>query len=122
LSIFGFIVTAVAYLVPNIYVTSSIILFLIVFTTFNGMQHIFWTLAFKKYAPGVIFSTLGIVFGLVITIAIMIQRISHPLYIAILYGLTIPLMIETIWAKNACTKVLERLHNFTLKIVKVLER
>lgn len=86
------------------------------------MQHIFWTLAFKKYAPGVIFSTLGIVFGLVITIAIMIQRISHPLYIAILYGLTIPLMIETIWAKNACTKVLERLHNFTLKIVKVLER
>lgn len=122
MSIFGFIVTAVAYLVPNIYVTSSIILFLIVFTTFNGMQHIFWTLAFKKYAPGVIFSTLGIVFGLVITIAIMIQRISHPLYIAILYGLTIPLMIETIWAKNACTKVLERLHNFTLKIVKVLER
>ncbi len=122
LSIWGFVMTAIAYIVPNIYITTGIIVFLIVFTTFNGMQHIYWTFAFKRYAPGVIFSTLGILFGSSMAIAILIQRISHPIYIASLYILTIPLMIATIRSKNKCTKVFEGLHNLTLKIVEVLER
>ncbi|MDD3413094.1 MAG: HXXEE domain-containing protein [Lachnospiraceae bacterium] len=122
ISIWAFVVTALAYIVPNKYIATSIILFLIVFTTFNGLQHIFWTIAFKKYAPGVIFSTLGIICGLIITIAALKQGLVHPLYIILLYALTVPFMIATIKAKKRCIGTFERLHNFTLKIVEVLER
>ncbi|MFA5658209.1 MAG: HXXEE domain-containing protein [Oscillospiraceae bacterium] len=122
MSIWGFAVTALAYCIPNKYISSGIILFLVVFTTFNGLQHIYWLFAFKKYAPGVIFSSLGIIAGVLLSASALIKEITSPIYIIILYTITIPFLIATIHAKNKCIGTFNYLHNLTLKIVKVLEK
>jgi len=122
MSIFGFIVTALSYIVPSPYISAGIILFLVVFTTFNGIQHIYWTITFKKYAPGVIFSSIGIICGIFVTIAAFLQRLVSPIYVVILYTITIPFIIATVHAKNKCIRTFQNLHNLTLKIVEVLEK
>lgn len=122
ISILGFITTLISYLIPNKTFSACIILIFIVFMTFNGIQHIYWTIAFGKYAPGVIFSSLGIVAGLFITVIIISQHLVWTGYILILYLITIPFLIQTFKAKNTLIKTFLLLHNFTLKIVDFLEK
>lgn len=90
--------------------------------TFIGIQHIYWTFAFRKYAPGVIFSTLGIICGIFITTITLIQKIASPIYVIALYAISIPFIAATIRKKNKCMGAFEHLHNHTLKIVEFLER
>lgn len=104
ISIWGFLVTSISYIIPNKMISAMVILFLVVFTTVNGLQHIYWTIAFRKYAPGVIWSSLGIVAGGFITAAFLIQQKISIVYILILYLISIPLIIQTIRAKNTLTK------------------
>lgn len=122
ISIWGFMVTVISYIIPNKTISAMIILFLIVFTTFNGLQHIYWTIAFKKYAPGVIWSSFGIIAGGIITAVILIQHSVAPGYILFLYLITVPLLIQTVRAKNTLIKAFYRLHCFTLKIADYFER
>ena len=119
--VLGFTLTAISYIIPNNTVSACVIMVLVVFTTFNGFQHIYWTVAFKKYAPGVIFSSLGIIAGIAITIAAVSQGIVHIAFVAVLYSITVPFMIETFKAKNSLIKSFKYLHAFTLKIVAFLE-
>ena len=122
MSIWGFIAASLAYFIPNKHISAGIAVFLVVFTTFNGFQHIFWLFAFKKYAPGVLFSSLGIAAGVFITAAALIQGLVSPIYVMILYIITVPFLISTFCAGNKCIGTFEHLHNFTLKIVEVLEK
>ena len=122
MSLWGFIVASLAYFIPNKHISAGIAVFLVVFTTFNGFQHIFWLFAFKKYAPGVLFSSLGIAAGVFITAAALIQGLVSPIYVMILYIITVPFLISTFCAGNKCIGTFEHLHNLTLKIVEVLEK
>lgn len=122
ISILGFMVTAAAYIISNQTVSAVVVLLFVVFSTLNGIQHIYWTFAFKKYAPGVIFSSLGIVAGLIVTAVIYSKNLVNPVCIAIMYAACIPSVIQTIKAKNTLTKSIEALHIFSMKIVDLLER
>ena len=122
ISIFGFMITSIAYIIPDDTVSSGVILVFIVFSTFNGLQHIYWTIAFKKYAPGIIFSSLGIFAGMFITAVIVSKGLLSAGYIIILYLTTIPFLLETFRAKNKLIRSFSYLHNLTLKIVDILER
>jgi len=122
ISIWAFILSALAYIIPEKHVSAGIIIFLVVFTIFNGIQHIYWTIAFKKYAPGVIFSSVGIVCGVVVTSAALLQGLVYNGYVITLYLIIIPFLIATFKAKNRLIGSFERLHNLTLKIVEFLEK
>lgn len=122
MSIWGYLMITLAYIIPNVYLSAGVVLFLIVFTSFNGLQHIFWLFAFKKYAPGVIFSSLGIVAGIILTMAMLIQGLVSPIIVIVFWAVTVPFIISTIRAKNTLIKTFEYLHNLTLKIVEFLER
>lgn len=122
ISICGFLATAISYLIPNKRISAMVILFLVVFTTLNGLQHIYWTIAFKKYAPGVIWSSVGIIAGFYITIVSLTQNKGLWIYIFLLYLLILPNIIQTIKAKNTLTKTFYRLHLLTVKIADFFER
>lgn len=122
ISIFGFMITSIAYILPNDTISAGVLLVFIVFSTFNGLQHIYWTIAFKKYAPGVIFSSLGIIAGIFITAVILSKGLISAGYVFFLYLITVPFMIETFRAKNKLIRSFTYLHGLTLKIVDILER
>ena len=122
ISIFGFMITSIAYIIPNDTISSGVILVFIVFSTFNGLQHLYWTIAFRKYAPGVVFSSVGIVAGIFMTAVILSKGFISAGYIIILYLITIPFMLETFRAKNKLIRSFSYLHSLTLKIVNFLER
>ncbi len=122
ISIWAFLLSALAYIIPEKHIMAGIVIFLVVFTTFNGIQHIYWTIAFKKYAPGVIFSSIGIICGIVVTAAAIQQGFVLYGYVIALYLITVPFLITTFMAKNRLIKSFEHLHNLTLKIVDFLEK
>lgn len=122
MSIWGYLMTALAYVIPNRFISAGIMLFLIVFTSFNGLQHIFWLFAFRKYAPGVIFSSLGVAVGTALTAAMLMQGLVSPVLVGIFWAIAVPFIISTIRAKNTLIGTFERLHNLSLKIVEALER
>ena len=122
ISIWGFLMTTIAYVIPNKSISAMVLLFLIVFTTFNGLQHIYWMFAFRKYAPGVIGSSMGIVAGDIITAGILAQHWFSPIYVIGLYLITIPYIIQTIRAKNTLLKTFYRLHILTVKIANFFEK
>lgn len=121
-SICGFAVTALAYVIPNSSISAAIVLVFIALTALNGMHHIFWLFAFQKYAPGVIFSTLGILAGAGMTAAALAQGLVSPAFVILLYLLCVPILVVPFRAGNRCIGACAALHNFTLKIVEVLER
>ncbi|HEX3076676.1 MAG TPA: HXXEE domain-containing protein [Lachnospiraceae bacterium] len=121
ISICGFVVTSISFVIPNKLISGIIILILIVSSSFNGLQHIYWTFIFKKYAPGVLWSSLGIIAGGIITSAIVIQHQVPIVLILILYLITIPLLIQTVRAKKTLNKMFFQLHNLTVKISNIFE-
>lgn len=122
ISLCGFLISTIAYAIPNESISAMIILILIVFTTLNGLQHIYWTITFQKYAPGLIGSSIGIIAGSIVTATILIQHLASPYYVIILYLITVPVIVQAIRAKNRLTKIIYRLHLFTIKIANCFEK
>lgn len=122
ISIWGFLLTSISYIIPEKNSSEMVILFFVVFSTFNGLQHIYWTIAFKKYAPGVIWSSIGIIAGIFLTITCLVQNSVLLSYVILLYLITIPYMIQTVKAGNTLIKIFYRLHCLTLKIAECFEK
>lgn len=122
ISIWGFCICTIAYVIPNESISAMVILFLIVFTTFNGLQHIYWTIAFHKYAPGVIGSSMGIIAGAIITAGALLQHLISPIYVIVLYLITIPYIVQTVRVKNTLLKTFYRLHCLTIKLADCFEK
>lgn len=122
ISIWFYFMTVISHAIPDKQISAGVLLFLIVFSTFNGIQHVFWQFAFKKYAPGVIFSSLGIVAGAILIAACLFQNLVSPVYVIILYAITIFPLIITFKAGNKCIKLFYGIHNLSLKIVEVLSK
>lgn len=97
LSLIGFTWTAICYLIPNITISSVIMMLLIDFTILNSLQHIVLTIKPKKYNPGFLFG--GIVAMLVAIVAI-INILHHNIIsswgIILLLCLIFPVLIESI--------------------------
>ncbi|NLX68305.1 MAG: HXXEE domain-containing protein [Clostridiaceae bacterium] len=122
ISIVVCVLSSLAYVIPVKIISMLIVLFLITFTGFNAPQHIYWFFAFKKYAPGVIFSSIGLAVDLILTIAILVQGLVNPIIVAAFAIATVPMLVETFRAKNKSTKAFESMHEFTLKMVAFLEK
>ncbi|MCL6219598.1 HXXEE domain-containing protein [Zunongwangia pacifica] len=96
LSIVGFVWTGICYWIPNMALSTVIMMLLIDFTILNSLQHIILTLKTKKYNPGFIFG--GIV-ALVVAIVAVINIVHYeiiPIWsVGLLLCLIIPILIES---------------------------
>jgi hypothetical protein len=121
ISLVGFVLTLIGYLIPNNGASAFLICLLIAFTLQNGLQHLYWLFYFKKYAPGVVFSVLfGIPAGFYICFRILMEKML-PIWILIVIGLLIiPGLVKTVKAKNRMTKGIRGAHMIGLRIAKRL--
>jgi len=115
----GFMITAVSVLLPGARITAIIMVLLAVVTAANGLQHIYWTIAFKKYAPGVVFATIGLAAGLFVCITALVQSLVPLYFIILLYIPVTYIMVQTVKAGNTLTKEIYRVHKFSLKLEKL---
>lgn len=115
-SVIGFIYTAVPFYIGNLSAAAYLIEVFVIYTTFNGCQHIYWTFAFRKYSPGVIFSSIGILCGILVTLKALGESYVNPVAATVLYLLIIPKMLETVKAENTMVKEIRAIHELSLKI------
>jgi hypothetical protein len=117
--IVGFVITAVSSLFPELRITATIMVILALITVTNGLQHIYWTITFKKYSPGVVFATIGLAVGLLVCITALVQNII-PIYYIVLLGIPITyIIVHTIKAGKTLTKEIYRVHEFSNKLEKL---
>jgi hypothetical protein len=110
----GFLWTAVACQLRTEQATARLVLpFFVVLVFSNNLQHIYWTVAFGSYAPGVIASAL---LGAPLTILVSWQAVRRGLaswrYVAVLYLLCIPLLVSTITAGRTVFPLIQLMHDF----------
>lgn len=117
ISFVGFIWTTICYLIPNQSITALLICVLIAITLQNGLQHLYWLVYFKRYAPGFLFSVLlGIPADIYICFRMLEEKLI-PFWAIIIIGLIIiPGLIETVKAKNRMTKSVRGAHEIGISI------
>jgi hypothetical protein len=89
----------------------------------NALQHVYWLIYFKQYAPGIITS----VFCLIpLGVYLVIRALEHNLvpiwYAGILILLIIPGLVQTVKAKDRMTKPIRAIHQIGIKLAELLER
>jgi hypothetical protein len=122
LSIFGFISTAVCFYIPIISVSAFLLSLFILLTFQNGLQHLYWTIYFKKYAPGIVTSVLVVIPFDIYTFYRIIEEELLPIWFLLVIIIIIPGLIETFKAKNRMTKGIRSIHELVLKVVEWLEK
>ncbi len=96
LSLIGFVWTAICYLIPNLTISTAIMMILIDFTILNSLQHIVLTLKTKKYNPGFLFGGLIAIFVAIIAIMnILYHKIIPTWGMILLLCLILPVLIES---------------------------
>lgn len=117
ISLVGFTLTAICFFVPYDIITALLICMLIAITLQNGLQHLYWLIYFKKYAPGVVFSVL---FGIPVDIYICFRMLKENLVsiwvLIIICVLIIPGLMETVKSKNRMTKSIRGAHELGINI------
>ncbi|MGH3439367.1 MAG: HXXEE domain-containing protein [Sciscionella sp.] len=114
IALLGFLWTAVACRLPDEHATATMVLpFFVVLVFSNNLQHVYWTVAFGAYAPGVVTSAL---LGIPLTILVSWQAIRRGLasrsYVIILFVLCIPLLASTVAAGRTVFPLIQLIHNF----------
>jgi len=100
----GFVWCAAATLPGNPTIAAYIFLPAITLALGNALQHIFWTLYFKQYAPGVITAVLLIIpLGCYVMIMALQQGYVSLWYVVIWAGLIAVLLFHTVQAGNEMT-------------------
>jgi hypothetical protein len=97
LSLFGFLWTALAFLIPNNSISAGVMFALVCFTLLNALQHLIGLLRFRQYNPGFFFSTIfGFPTGFYIAYRILAQNLL-PLWVILVFGiLTLVSLVFTI--------------------------
>lgn len=117
ISLVGFVLTAICYFIPNNSAAAFLTCLLVAITLQNGLQHLYWLLYFKKYAPGVVFSVL---FGIPVDIYICFRMLKEnmlPIWSLFALGLLIiPGLVETVKAKNRMTNSIRGAHQIGISI------
>ena len=88
LSLFGFVWTVTAFLIPNNSISAGVVSVLVCFTLLNALQHLIGLLRFKQYNPGLFFSTVfGIPAGLYLVYRVLAQNLLPVWVILAFLGL-----------------------------------
>ncbi len=122
ISIFGFVFTGFVRLFD-----SQRMLALITLAVFspillgNAMQHIYWSFAFKAYAPGVISSVLlSIPTFLFLSWHAVTSRLTPLFYLCLLYLFSFYILYSTILSGRTVLGGLESIHRFSAWLAQTL--
>jgi hypothetical protein len=121
MSLYAFAWTAVSLLLGDLKVTS----FLLSITGFvfllNALQHVYWVIAFRDYAPGVITSVL-LVIPVIVFLGLVAghQGLLPIWYEVLLCVLVIPALAQTAMAGNRLTKMLQGISRSGLLMARLL--
>ena len=119
-SLFVYVWITLCFFIPNRMMLIILVSLLIMITTQNGLQHLYWLFYFKKYAPGVVsFVILLLPLNTYIVYRILKQGLLPFWLLIIIMALIIPGLIETIRARNRMIKVVRVVaHEFPIKLIK----
>jgi asparagine N-glycosylation enzyme membrane subunit Stt3 len=83
----------------------------------NALQHVYWQLAFREYAPGIVTSVLLLIPGTVVLAVAAVQRDYVPLwYVLVLAILLVPGLIQTVRAGHSLTPPLRAILRFSVAL------
>ena len=119
-SLFVYVWTTLCFFTPNRVISAILVSLLIMITTQNGLQHLYWLFYFKKYAPGVVsFVILLIPLNTYVVYRILKQEFLPFWLLIIIMALMIPGLIETIRARNRMTKIVRVVvHEYPIKLIR----
>jgi hypothetical protein len=123
LSLFGFIWTIICYFIPNLIISTILMVLLIDFTILNSIQHIGLSIKIKKYNPGLIFGGIIALIAAIFFIQnIVIEKILPIWSVILLLGIIIPFIVETIISskKNKLPQIVIWILRFSIKLEKIL--
>jgi len=87
----------------------------------NALQHVFWLIYFREYAPGVVTSVLLLIPMVCYLTARAVQQGYVPAwYVVALAVLIVPGLIQTARAGNRLTPQFRAIHNFSVALSKWL--
>ena len=121
LSVLGFVWVGIAVCWGDSTIASWIIMPLVGLIVQNIMQHVYWQVRFKGYAPGlwtaiVLLAPLSC--GIVVT---SIVKAMVPLWYLVVLGVVIiPGLLDTVRARNTLTRGILAVHKFSLRCVVLL--
>ena len=121
LALFGFLWTALAALTNNPTIAAFMILSFAAGSFLNALQHLFYTLYFRQYAPGVVTAVVLLLpfIGYLTTRAIE-ESLVPVAYVEVLIILTILGLIQTIKAGNTFTLSFKAISQFGMALSKWL--
>ena len=112
-SLFGFLLTALSVLPGDPQLAALIVLAFAAGASLNALQHVFYALLFRQYAPGVITAIL-----LILPVSVYLagraigERLVPAAYVALLGGLVVLGLIQTIRAGNSFTPFFRAVSQF----------
>lgn len=121
LSIASFFLTSLAYILNGTFLYSLIVAFLSAFIFLNVFQHIIWTVQFRAYSPGLITGIISIIVVLFVNIELVQNTHLNPLFYSIIVLTIVPIR-GTLRANGEMTAEIRKVHNFFIKIEKILRR
>lgn len=122
-SLIGIVWCAVATLPGNPVFAAYVFLPAIAVAMQNALQHVYWFLYFRQYAPGIITSVFCLIpLGIYLGIQAVGQSFVPVWYVGILLLLLIPGLVQTVQAKNRMTRQIRAVHHLGIKLAGLLER
>ncbi len=115
-SLIGYVWTYLSILMPNAHLTAFFMSLLILVTVQNALQHLYWQFLFRTYAPGIIFSLIGLGTGVYVIYRATTQGYLPVWFDLFLFLALIPATVQTIKAKNTMTKSVLSVHQFAIKL------
>lgn len=118
-SLFAYVWVTICFFIQNLFISALLISLVLIITTLNSLQHIYWQILFKKYAPGVVTSILLVLpLNLYVTYRIVHQDLVPAWLLLIISFPILPGIIQTFRAKNKMTKVIRVVvHELPLKLI-----
>lgn len=121
ISLTGFIWCFLAVLPENPKFAMYIFMPVIVIALQNSLQHVYWLIYFRNYAPGVITSVLLLIpLSSYIIIEAVQQEFVPFWYVFLWIVLMIPGLAQTVRAGNTMTAPLRAIHNFGIKLSEMI--
>jgi hypothetical protein len=116
-TLFGFLWTALAALTKNPKIAAFLFLPFVAGAFFNAIQHLFYTLYFRQYAPGVVTSVMLYIplSGYLITRAIA-ENLVPVVYIGLLVVLVILGLIQTMRAGKTFIPFFRAISHFGMRL------
>jgi hypothetical protein len=121
MSLYGFAWTAIALLFSDLRVTAFLISLAAVVFLLNALQHVYWVIAFRTYAPGVITSAL-LVIPVILFLGLVAgaQGLLPVWYELLLCIAVIPGLAQTAKAGNRLTGMLQGINRVGLVLARRL--